>query len=51
MTENQKKELTVKVGTGVVLGAAGMFFFPVITGVGLLAWGGMEWWKHKKKNG
>lgn len=51
MTENQKKELTAKVGGGVVLGAVGMFFMPIITGGALLAWGGYEYWKHKKKNG
>lgn len=51
MTSNEKKELTAKVGTGVVVGVAGAFFFPVLTGLGMLAWGGYEGLKWAKKNG
>jgi hypothetical protein len=41
-----------KVVTGVVAGAAGMFFFPTITIVGLAAWSGYEAYKaYQKKNG
>lgn len=51
MTEQDKKELTTKVGTGVVVGVVGAFFFPMITGLGLVGYAGYEGYKWAKKNG
>lgn len=48
MNNNQK----TKVISGVAIGAAGMFFIPTVTTIGLIAWGGYEAYKaYQKKNG